>query len=438
MDPADVTLHHTGPVGSRCARPRLPVRERSRPSCGSPSAARSELHAPQWRIDRADGAPLPPDRLVIDLDPALLPGSTSAARWRSWPATCSPATARGLGRHERIQGDAALRRPAAHDAARTRPPRPRRLDQRTTRAASPRRWSERPADLVVSVMAKDLRPARCSSTGARTTRRRRPSCRGPCAAGRDRRPPHRHLGRGRAGVAAHARRGARRRSRERLIPPFLRPSDASVALFQACGTHPPTPRFFQVCADNVRRTRTTSGSWCAMTLFSRWRRKVRSWTTARRALDPLGSVAPPDAAPTPIPPCGPVAAGAAASLAVTLLPLTAAQRCRRRRSGRQRVHRDAGRPGVHPQADQDRRAALTLDRRDGAARGPNPDPVGDPRLLPVDGRPGPGPDPRLPDVVRPAHRRRWRATTSCAPDRTRARLPRRAARSAPRTCRSRG
>ena len=28
-----------------------------------------ELHAPQWRVDRATGTPLPPDRLVVDLDP---------------------------------------------------------------------------------------------------------------------------------------------------------------------------------------------------------------------------------------------------------------------------------------------------------------------------------------------------------------------------------
>lgn len=38
-----------------------------------------ELHVPQWRVD-ADGAPLPPDRLVIDLDPGPGAGLTECAR----------------------------------------------------------------------------------------------------------------------------------------------------------------------------------------------------------------------------------------------------------------------------------------------------------------------------------------------------------------------
>lgn len=38
-----------------------------------------ELHVPQWRVDQ-DGAPLPPDRLVIDLDPGPGAGLTECAR----------------------------------------------------------------------------------------------------------------------------------------------------------------------------------------------------------------------------------------------------------------------------------------------------------------------------------------------------------------------
>lgn len=38
-----------------------------------------ELHVPQWRVDQ-DGTPLPPDRLVIDLDPGPGAGLTECAR----------------------------------------------------------------------------------------------------------------------------------------------------------------------------------------------------------------------------------------------------------------------------------------------------------------------------------------------------------------------
>ena len=38
-----------------------------------------ELHAPQWRVDRRTGEPLPPDRLVIDLDPGPPAGLAECA-----------------------------------------------------------------------------------------------------------------------------------------------------------------------------------------------------------------------------------------------------------------------------------------------------------------------------------------------------------------------
>lgn len=38
-----------------------------------------ELHAPQWRVDRATGEPLAPDRLVVDLDPGAPAGLDACA-----------------------------------------------------------------------------------------------------------------------------------------------------------------------------------------------------------------------------------------------------------------------------------------------------------------------------------------------------------------------
>ena len=39
-----------------------------------------ELHAPQWRVDRCTGEPLPPDRLVVDLDPGAPAGLPECAQ----------------------------------------------------------------------------------------------------------------------------------------------------------------------------------------------------------------------------------------------------------------------------------------------------------------------------------------------------------------------
>lgn len=38
-----------------------------------------ELHVPQWRVDRASGRPLPPDRFVVDLDPGAPAGLDECA-----------------------------------------------------------------------------------------------------------------------------------------------------------------------------------------------------------------------------------------------------------------------------------------------------------------------------------------------------------------------
>ena len=44
-----------------------------------------EIHVPQWRVD-SHGNALPPDRLVLDLDPGEGAGWRSAWRSPGWPA----------------------------------------------------------------------------------------------------------------------------------------------------------------------------------------------------------------------------------------------------------------------------------------------------------------------------------------------------------------
>ena len=99
---------------------------------------------------------------MLDLDPGRRRPSWSAA---GWPCCCARCCARdgleALAEDQRLEGHAAVRpiAPAScgADVART----PRRW---------PSGWRRRTRDLVVSRMAKNAaRPARCSSTGARTT-----------------------------------------------------------------------------------------------------------------------------------------------------------------------------------------------------------------------------------------------------------------------------
>lgn len=65
-----VTLHHTGERSGRGARDiDYPLVDEEATLVWLAQQGALELHAPQWRIDRATGEPLDPDRLVVDLDP---------------------------------------------------------------------------------------------------------------------------------------------------------------------------------------------------------------------------------------------------------------------------------------------------------------------------------------------------------------------------------
>lgn len=65
-----VTLHHSGERSGRGARDvDYPFVDEEATLVWLAQQGALELHAPQWRIDRATGEPLEPDRLVVDLDP---------------------------------------------------------------------------------------------------------------------------------------------------------------------------------------------------------------------------------------------------------------------------------------------------------------------------------------------------------------------------------
>lgn len=65
-----VTLHHSGERSGRGARDvDYPFVDEEATLVWLAQQGALELHAPQWRIDRATGESLEPDRLVVDLDP---------------------------------------------------------------------------------------------------------------------------------------------------------------------------------------------------------------------------------------------------------------------------------------------------------------------------------------------------------------------------------
>lgn len=67
---ARTTLHHSGARSGRGARDiDYPLVDDEATLVWLAQTGALELHAPQWRIDRATDEPLEPDRLVVDLDP---------------------------------------------------------------------------------------------------------------------------------------------------------------------------------------------------------------------------------------------------------------------------------------------------------------------------------------------------------------------------------
>ncbi len=124
-----------------------------------------ELHVPQWRVD-ADGRPLPPDRLVIDLDPGSPAGLHECAllalvvreRLAALGLTSAPVTSgsKGMQLYARLPGDQDAE--AIRDVA-------REIAQDLTRAQP---------ELVVWKMTKSLRPGKVlldwsQNTAAKTT-----------------------------------------------------------------------------------------------------------------------------------------------------------------------------------------------------------------------------------------------------------------------------
>ncbi len=124
-----------------------------------------ELHVPQWRVD-ADGRPLPPDRLVIDLDPGSPAGLHECAqlalvvreRLAGLGLTSAPVTSgsKGMQLYAVLPGDQDAE--AIRDVA-------REIAQDLTRAQP---------ELVVWKMTKSLRPGKVlldwsQNTAAKTT-----------------------------------------------------------------------------------------------------------------------------------------------------------------------------------------------------------------------------------------------------------------------------
>ena len=65
-----MTLHHTGERSGRGERDiAYPLVDEPATLAWLAQSGALELHVTQWRADRETGTPLPPDRLVVDLDP---------------------------------------------------------------------------------------------------------------------------------------------------------------------------------------------------------------------------------------------------------------------------------------------------------------------------------------------------------------------------------
>jgi bifunctional non-homologous end joining protein LigD len=76
-----MTQHHTGSRSGREARDLdYPFVDDDATLVWLAQSGALELHAPQWRADRATGEPQPPDRFVVDLDPGAPAGLAECAR----------------------------------------------------------------------------------------------------------------------------------------------------------------------------------------------------------------------------------------------------------------------------------------------------------------------------------------------------------------------
>ncbi len=136
-----------------------------------------ELHVPQWKVD-ADGQPLPADLLVFDLDPGA-PATVVECAQVARAAARAPRERRP----HRVRQDLRLEGHAAHGPHRGRRP---RGHQHVREAARGRARGGAPRPSSSAGWPRTHEAARSSSTGPRTTPRRRPWRRTRCA--REQRP----------------------------------------------------------------------------------------------------------------------------------------------------------------------------------------------------------------------------------------------------------
>ncbi len=155
------TLHHTGSRSGRGARDLdYPLVEERATLVWLAQSGALELHAPQWRTDRLTGDPRPPDRLVVDLDPGP-PAGLDECRTVALVAR-DMLQGHGLDAWAVTSGSKGMQLYA------DLPPRTERGRDVLARAGSTSDYARNLAialerqlpDLVVSAMARELRPGR--------------------------------------------------------------------------------------------------------------------------------------------------------------------------------------------------------------------------------------------------------------------------------------
>jgi len=156
-----VTLHHTGARSGRGARDMdYPLVDERATLAWLAQSGALELHAPQWRVDRDTGEPLPADRIVVDLDPGAPAGLAECAvvaldvrdmlAAHGLEVTAVTSGSKGMHLYAAIPAGSSRGGDAIERAGST---------SEYARALALALEKHRP-DLVVSSMSKDLRPGR--------------------------------------------------------------------------------------------------------------------------------------------------------------------------------------------------------------------------------------------------------------------------------------
>ena len=156
-----VTLHHTGARSGRGARDTdYPLVDERATLAWLAQSGALELHAPQWRVDRDTGEPLPADRIVVDLDPGAPAGLAECAvvaldvrdmlAAHGLEVTAVTSGSKGMHLYAAIPAGSSRGGDAIERAGST---------AEYARALALALEKHRP-ELVVSSMSKDLRPGR--------------------------------------------------------------------------------------------------------------------------------------------------------------------------------------------------------------------------------------------------------------------------------------